>query len=57
MAVGGMLKQHLAPESLEKLLRAELMPVQEEEEDGEKLNLWSGLLKFVKGGAKDGAQQ
>lgn len=57
LAVGGMLKQHLAPESLEKLLRTELMPVQEEEEDGEKLTLWSGLLKFVKGGAKDGAQQ
>ncbi len=58
LAVGGMLKQHLAPESLEKLLRSELMPVQEEGEAAqEKLSFWGGLLKFLKGGPKDGAKQ
>ncbi|MBR5543573.1 MAG: diadenylate cyclase CdaA, partial [Oscillospiraceae bacterium] len=30
VAIGGMLKRHLAPETLEKLLRNELMPKQEE---------------------------
>ena len=30
MAIGGMLKRHLAPQTLEKLLRKELMPEQEE---------------------------
>ena len=32
VAVGGMLKRHLAPETLERLLRNELLPQQEEEE-------------------------
>ena len=58
VAVGGMLKQHLAPASLEKLLRAELLSAQEEGEKdkGEKSPVAAGLLKFLKGGPKDGAQ-
>ncbi len=57
LAVGGMLKQHLAPSSLERMLRAELMPAPEAEETaqaGEKFPLWRGVLKLLKGGAKDG---
>ena len=54
VAVGGLLRQHLAPASLEKLLRAELMPVQEErQEEREKGSFWRGLVKFLKGGSKD----
>lgn len=53
LAVGGMLKQHLAPESLERLLRAELMPAQEEKEE-EKPSLLGGLFKIKKGGDGDG---
>ena len=37
VAIGGMLKRHLAPETLEKLLRNELMPQQEEKQN----TLWS----------------
>ena len=37
VAIGGMLKRHLAPETLEKLLRNELMPAQEEKQN----TLWS----------------
>ena len=33
VAVGGMLKRHLAPQTLEKLLRSELMPVDETPEE------------------------
>ncbi len=57
LAVGGMLKQHLAPESLERMLRAELAPAPEaeaQEQQGEKFPLLGGLLKLLKGGAKDG---
>lgn len=51
VAVGGMLKRHLAPETLERLLRNELLPIEEEEARPVSL---SGLLKFKKGGAEDG---
>ena len=47
VAVGGMLKRHLAPDTLERLLRNELMPRQNE---GEVNSSWlSGLFKFGKG--------
>ncbi len=45
VAVGGMLKRHLAPETLERLLRNELMPEQEKTATGEK----PGLLGLFKG--------
>ncbi len=58
VAVGGMLKRHLAPETLERLLRNELLV---EEEKGEGQNLWavvsSMLKKSGKGGNTDGTDQ
>ncbi len=55
VAVGGMLKRHLMTETLEQLLRNELLP---QEEDGERNSMkkpgWlSGLLKRKKGGESD----
>lgn len=49
VAVGGMLKRHLAPQTLERLLRTELCP--EENETGKKLNLLQKFKKKDKGGA------
>ena len=50
-AMGGMLKRHLAPETLERLLRNELLPEQTEEEKG--LNL-GGLFNLFSRGRKEG---
>lgn len=48
VAIGGMLKRHLAPETLEKVLRTELMP-QEEDTTGSKgkrvLKKWRSKIK------------
>ncbi len=55
VAVGGMLKRHLAPETLERLLRNEL--IREEETDKAKPSFFSGLFKAKKGGDGDGTQQ
>ena len=56
VAVGGMLKRHLKPETLENLLRNELLPQDELEEDKQKFNL-NGVLKLIRakqnGGADD----
>lgn len=50
VAVGGMLKRHLAPETLERLLINELMPEQEGEPKPKfKLAALAGLFKFKKG--------
>lgn len=50
VAVGGMLKRHLAPETLERLLINELMPEQEGEVRPKfKLAALTGLFKFKKG--------
>jgi len=55
VAVGGMLKRHLAPETLERLLRNELMPkTKEEEESGNPLGKLSALLRSRKEAKKDG---
>ncbi|MBM6925631.1 diadenylate cyclase CdaA [Pseudoflavonifractor phocaeensis] len=48
VAVGGMLKRHLAPETLERLLRNELLPEQEENESPAKFRLMS-LFRAGKG--------
>ena len=48
VAVGGMLKRHLAPETLERLLRNELLPEQEENENPAKFRLMS-LFRAGKG--------
>lgn len=50
VAVGGMLKRHLAPQTLERLLRNELCPDEEKQEDGLVLKLRQKLHKKEKGG-------
>lgn len=54
VAIGGMLKRHLKPETLENILRNELMPP-EEEEDKQKFSL-SALLRTKKNGGADDAE-
>jgi len=53
VAVGGMLKRHLAPETLERLLRNELMP-ERKAEDANLFNKLSALFQGKKEGQKDG---
>ena len=55
VAVDGMLKRHLAPETLERLLRNELLPEPESEETTSKFKL-GNLLRFGKGGKQDGKE-
>ncbi len=55
VAVGGMLKRHLTPETLERLLRNELLPEKVEEETTFMTKI-SGLLWGKKEGRKDGAE-
>jgi diadenylate cyclase len=52
VAVGGMLKRHLAPQMLERLLRAELMPDESEQPDNLALKLRQKLRKGGKGEGK-----
>lgn len=52
VAVGGMLKRHLAPQMLEKLLHAELMPEEEEHHEGLTVKLRQKLRKSGKEGRK-----
>lgn len=53
VAMGGMLKRHLAPETLERLLRNELLPERENDEAASKFKL-GNLLRFGKGKKQDG---
>lgn len=54
VAVGGMLKRHLMTETLEQLLRNELLPQPEEDGETEKKKGLKGLLaRERKGGDKD----
>lgn len=53
VAVGGMLKRHLAPETLERLLRNELLPERENDEAASTFKL-GNLLRFGKGKKQDG---
>ena len=53
VAVGGMLKRHLAPETLERLLRNELLQERENDEAASKFKL-GNLLRFGKGKKQDG---
>ena len=50
VAVGGMLKRHLAPQTLERLLRAELC--NEGKKDNQKVSLLQKFIKKDKGGSK-----
>ncbi len=52
VAVGGMLKRHLMTETLDQLLRNELLPQPEAEKDGEKKR--KGLIGLVAKDKKDG---
>ena len=53
VAVGGMLKQHLAPKMLERILRSELMPEEAEKDEKLKLKL---KQKLQKNGKAEGKQ-
>lgn len=55
VAVGGMLKRHLKPETLENLLRNELLPQEDSESDKQKFNLLN-LLRAKKDGGQDDAE-
>ena len=52
VATGGMLKRHLKPETLENLLRNELLPREEDDLDKPKFSLLT-LLKGKKDGGED----
>ena len=54
VAIGGMLKRHLKPETLENLLRNELLPQEDGEEDKQKFPLMNLLRGRKNGGADDG---
>jgi diadenylate cyclase len=53
VAIGGMLKRHLKPETLENLLRNELLP-QDTEDKPQRFSLLSLLGGKQNGGADDG---
>ena len=53
VAIGGMLKRHLMPETLEKLLKNELMPTAEAEEQPSQKSVWLDRLRRMKGGSDD----
>ena len=53
VAVGGMLKRHLAPETRERLLRNELMP-EKKEEDASVFNKLAALFQSKKEANQDG---
>ena len=55
VAIGGMLKRHLKPETLENILRNELMPQEDEEENKQKVTLLN-LLRTKKNGGADDAE-
>ena len=54
VAIGGMLKRHLKAETLENILRNELLPPEEDEKEKQKFHLPSLLHTKKTGGAKDG---
>ena len=53
VAVGGVLKRHLAPQTLERLLRNELCPEDEPQPENLVLKLYQKLQKKDKGGSAD----
>lgn len=53
VAIGGMLKRHLKPETLETLLRNELIPQENEDSDKPKFGLLNLLRAKTNGGADD----
>lgn len=57
VAVGGMLKRRLAPQMLERLLRNELCPAEEQQNDNLIVKLTQKLKKTEKGGKNQNEQQ
>lgn len=55
VAIGGMLKRHLKPETLENLLRNELLPQDDSAADKQKFSL-TNLLRVRKNGGADDAE-
>lgn len=53
VAVGGMLKRHLAPQTLERLLRNELCPEEAAQQENPVVKLYQKLQKKEKGGNAD----
>ena len=53
VAVGGMLKRHLAPKMLERLLHAELMPNEDDQPENLVVKLRQKLRKNAKGGRNE----
>ncbi len=53
VAVGGMLKRHLAPQTLERLLKNELCPEEKDQEEGIVVKLRQKLHKKENGGNED----
>ena len=56
VAIGGMLKRNLMPETLSQLLRNELMPPEEEPDKPQRLPILSFLKKLGKEGDDDGEE-
>ena len=56
VAIGGMLRRHLKPETLENLLRNELLPQDDSEEDKQKFSLTHLLRGSKKNGGSDHAE-
>jgi len=56
VALGGMLKRHLMPETLAKLLRNELIPVAEEEQD-KRGGTWLSALRALWKGGRHGKEE
>jgi diadenylate cyclase len=53
VAMSGMLKRHLAPQTLERLLRNELVPEQEKQEGNTLVRWLDKILSTEKGAHKD----
>lgn len=53
VAVGGMLKRHLAPQTLERLLRNELCTEEEPQKENPMMKLYQKIQNKEKGGGKD----
>jgi len=56
VAMGGMLKRHLMPETLSKLLRNELIPAQEDESGSQSVSFFKQLQNLRKGAEQDGKE-
>ena len=56
VAIGGMLRRHLKPETLENLLRNELLPKDDSDEDKQKFSLTNLLKAGKKNGGSDDAE-